>query len=71
METSKLSTNGYITVPVKLRRKYGMKKGTKVIFIEEGNNLVLQPLTKEYFGKYAGIFNDEGNELEVLKEGNK
>ncbi|MBM4166472.1 MAG: AbrB/MazE/SpoVT family DNA-binding domain-containing protein [Ignavibacteria bacterium] len=71
METSKLSANGYITVPARLRKKYGMKKGTKYVFIEVGENIILQPITKNYFEKYVGIFNDEGNELQILMEEKK
>ena len=71
METSTVSANGYITVPARIRKKFGMKKGTKCIFITDGEKIILQPITKKYFDKYAGIFNDEGNELSILLEERK
>lgn len=43
-----LTTRGRFVIPAKLRRKYGMRKGTKVAFVEEKGRLVLQPITPEF-----------------------
>ena len=41
-----LTTRGRLVIPAALRRKYGIRKGTKVAFVEEDHRLVLQPLTR-------------------------
>ena len=43
-----VSTRGRFVIPAELRRKYGMRKGTKVAFVEERGRLVLQPLAIKF-----------------------
>ncbi len=68
METSVITSKGQIVIPVKIRRKYGMKNGTKVAFIEQGDKLIVQPLDKDYFNKLAGILDEKGKMLKSLME---
>jgi len=42
-------------IPAKLRRKYGLKPGTKLLFIERNNEILLQPVTKEYVRSVHGM----------------
>jgi bifunctional DNA-binding transcriptional regulator/antitoxin component of YhaV-PrlF toxin-antitoxin module len=58
-------------IPVKIRRKYGMKNGIKVAFIEQGDKVMIQPLDKEYFNKLAGILDEKGKMLKSLMEDKK
>lgn len=71
METSTMTVKGQILVPAKIRKREGMKKGTIIIFIEKGDDIIIKPLSKDYFERYAGIFNDKGNELDILLEERK
>ena len=68
METSVITSKGQIVIPVKIRRKYGMKNGTKVAFIEQGDKLIVQPLDKDYFNKLAGILDEKGKMLKSLMQ---
>ena len=43
------SAKGQIVIPSALREKYGIKKGTRVEFLEEGGKIVLLPRTVEQF----------------------
>jgi AbrB family looped-hinge helix DNA binding protein len=43
------SAKGQIVIPSVLREKYGIKKGTRVEFVEEGGKIVLLPQTMEQF----------------------
>lgn len=43
------SAKGEIVIPFALREKYGIKKGTRVEFVEEGGKIVLVPRTMEQF----------------------
>lgn len=71
METSVVTTKGQIVVPVKIRRKFGIKKGTKVAFIEQNGKLLIQPLDKSYFESLAGILGTNGKMMKSLMEDKK
>ncbi len=71
METSVVTVKGQIVVPSKIRTKFGIKKGTKVAFIEQNGKLIIQPLDKNYFGSLAGILGTEGKMLKSLMEDKK
>lgn len=71
METSIVTVKGQIVIPSKLRRKLGIKKGTKVAFIEQNGKLILQPLDKNYFESLAGILGTDGKMLRSLLEDKK
>jgi len=45
MESVKVSSEGRITIPIGLRKKLGVKPGTKVVFEGRGNEIIAHPLT--------------------------
>lgn len=67
METSVVTVKGQIVVPVNIRRKFGIKKGMKIAFIEQEGKLIIRPLDKSYFESLAGILGTEGKILKSLK----
>lgn len=71
METAVVTSKGQIVIPVKIRRKLGIKGGSKVALIEQGDKLIIQPLDKEYFNKLAGILGEKGKMLKSLMEDKK
>ena len=71
METSVVTIKGQIVVPVKIRRKFGIKKGTKIAFIEQNGKLIIQPLDKGYFESLAGILGTDGKLLKSLMDDKK
>ena len=69
METSITTNKGQIVVPKKLRSKYGIKKGTRVAFIDKNGELVLRVMDKEYFRSFVGITKGAGSAIdELMKE---
>lgn len=66
METSVVTVKGQIVLPKKIRTKFGIKKGTKIAFIEQNGKLIIQPLDKRYFESLAGILGTEGEMLKSL-----
>ena len=60
MTTAVVTTKGQIVIPSIIRRHFNIKKGTKLCVLEEGDKIVLQPLTQDYFDKMAGILNTKG-----------
>lgn len=71
METAVVTTKGQIVIPVGIRRKYGIKNGSKVAFIEQEGKLIIQSLDKEYFNKLAGIIDEKGKMLKSLMDDKK
>ena len=56
-----LSTiKGQIVIPAKLRRKYGIKEGTKIILIDAGDSIILKPITEQYLLKLQGSLKGSG-----------
>ena len=67
-EVSTVTTKGQLVIPAKLRRKYAIRKGTQVAFVEEKNRLVLQPLTPEFIRSLRGSLKGEPSASKVLRE---
>ena len=64
-EVSTVTTKGQLVIPAKLRRKYAIRKGTQVAFVEENNRLVLQPLTPEFVRSLRGSLKSEPSALKI------
>ena len=65
-EVSTVTTKGQLVIPAKLRRKYSIKKGTQVAFVEEENRLILQPLTPEFIRSLRGCLGKDSSALDFL-----
>ena len=63
-----VTSKGQLVIPAKLRRKYGIGKGSRVSFIEEDHRLVLQPITEEYVESLWGSLKGGPSLSDALKE---
>jgi AbrB family looped-hinge helix DNA binding protein len=70
-EVSTVTTKGQLVIPAKLRRKYAIREGTQVAFVEEENRLVLQPLTPEFVKSLRGSLKADPSALKLLLEDRK
>ena len=61
-----VTAKGQVVIPAELRRKYGIKPGTKVCFIERGQEIILQPVTKEYFRSLVGMLKSKTSMTKAL-----
>lgn len=68
MTTAVATTKGQIVIPSKIRRRHNIKRGTKLSIVEKGDQIVLQPLTEEYFEKMAGVLNTKGKLAKTVLE---
>ncbi len=68
MTTTVVTIKGQIVIPSQIRRRHGIKKGTRVCLIERSGEIILKPITREYFDKVAGILGKEGKPLEALRK---
>ena len=71
VETSVVTTKGQLVIPAQIRRRHGIKRGTRICLIEHGEEIVLRPLTREYFQKTAGMLGTGGKVLKALLEDRK
>ena len=68
METSVLTTKGQLLIPKRLRNKYGIKSGVKVVFEETDKGVLITPMNEKYFESFAGILKSTGNLKEEMKK---
>jgi AbrB family looped-hinge helix DNA binding protein len=53
------TSKGQLVIPAEIRRKHGIRAGTKVKFSEdEFGRIVLQPITDEYIDRLMGCLAD-------------
>ena len=77
MEVAKITSKGQITIPVDIRKRLGLKEGSKVLFMEDGNRVYLMNSTMvalydaqaEFRGiaEEAGIY-DESDIVDMIKD---
>ena len=69
MNTAYVTSKGQLVVPSSiLRRRFGIKPGTRVNFVEEGDRIIFQPVTREYIRSFRGIFKLKPGEKSVVQE---
>lgn len=68
MDSSYVTSKGQLVVPSRIRRRFGIKPGTRVNFIEEGDRIIFQPVTREYIRSFRGLFKRKPGEKRVVQE---
>ena len=68
MDKSVVTVKGQVVIPSKLRRKFGIKRGTQVYFYERDGEMVIRPVTDEYLRSLAGITATKGKLLRALMD---
>ena len=69
MEMATVTSKGQLVIPIRIRRRYGIKAGTRVRFLERGQEIVIQPLTPAYIRSLRGILRDHPSlSQELLQE---
>jgi len=68
MNTAYVTSKGQLVVPSRIRRRFGIKPGTRVNFVEEGDRIIFQPVTREYISSFRGIFKQKPGEKSVVQE---
>ncbi len=61
------TVKGQIVIPASLRRKYGIKNGTKIIVTDAGDAIILKPVTEQYLKNLQGSLKGKGG-LKMLAE---
>jgi len=62
---------GQVIIPENLRKKFGIKIGTKIIFEDTGDGIKMIPITKSYIRNKAGFLGTGGKLKKILMIGIK
>ena len=68
MEVAKITSRGQVTIPIDIRKKLGVKEGDKIIFIEDGNRIVVANAAKIAFANMRAAFAGEAERLGLASE---
>ena len=63
-----VTTKGQIVIPAQMRKKLKIKKGTRLFIEEKDNELVIRPITPDYFENIAGMLSGKGKLTRALLE---
>ena len=70
MET-RATAKGQIVIPAILRRKYEIKEGTRIVISDNGDSIILKPITEEYLKKLQGSLKGRGALKVIIDERRK
>lgn len=67
-ETATVTSKGQLVIPARLRKRFGIKKGTRVSFVEDNGRMIVQPVTREFIRSLQGSLKGEPSLLDFLLE---
>jgi AbrB family looped-hinge helix DNA binding protein len=59
MDTGNVTTKGQLVIPARIRRRFGIKAGTRIRFLERDGEIVLQPVTSAAIRGLCGILKSD------------
>lgn len=68
MDKAVVTVKGQVVIPSRLRRRFGIKKGTQVYLYERDHEIIIKPITDEYIRTMAGMTGTKGKLLKALME---
>jgi AbrB family looped-hinge helix DNA binding protein len=66
-----MTSQGKITIPKTLRRKYGIRQGTRIVVTDVDGSITLRPMTDPYFRRLQGSLNGMGAFKALMDERHK
>lgn len=71
VDTSTVTSKGQLVIPARLRRRFGIKRGTVIAFVEEDGRIIVQPVNREFIRGLRGSLKGEPSVLKLLLEERK
>jgi len=68
MDTSALTVKGQLLIPKRIRNKYGMESGVKIVFEETEDGVIIRPMNDSYFKSFKGVLKSTGKLKEELQQ---
>ena len=65
-EMGTVTSKGQLVIPARLRRRFGIRKGTLVSFQEEEGRLIVQPVTRDFIRRLRGSLKGKSSALKTL-----
>ena len=60
IEYATVKNKGQVVIPVDIRRRFQIDKGTRVSFLEDAGRLFIQPVTDEFIDDMKGMLAGRG-----------
>lgn len=82
IEITSMSTKGQVVIPASMRKKLNIQGGSKLIVVQDGDNILLKPIEKPKDNEFDKIIQladqlrkeidlNEGDVLEAIKSSRK
>lgn len=68
MELAKVTSKGQITIPVEIRKKLGINNGDKVLFVEDGDKIIIMNSTLSALKEAQTAFKGEAEKAGLRNE---
>ena len=68
MELAKVTSKGQITIPIAIRNALGIREGDKILFMEEGDRVILTNASTNALLKAQETFQGAAEELGIKNE---
>jgi bifunctional DNA-binding transcriptional regulator/antitoxin component of YhaV-PrlF toxin-antitoxin module len=65
-QIARVTTQARIIIPSRLEARYRIQEGSRIAFIEEGDRLFLQPLTRSFIHRLRGSLKGHPSPLKLL-----
>jgi AbrB family looped-hinge helix DNA binding protein len=67
-EFGTFTSKGQLVIPARMRRKFGIRKGTRVAIVEEDHRIILQPVTEDFIESLWGSLKGGPSLSDLLKK---
>lgn len=68
MELAKVTSKGQITIPIAIRKALGIREGDKILFMEEGDRVIITNASTNALLKAQEAFQGMAEELGIKNE---
>ena len=68
MELAKITSKGQITIPIEIRKRLNLREGDKVVFITDGDKVIIENSTKLAIKEAQAAFEGLAEELGLNSE---
>ena len=67
MAVATISSKGWVVIPVDMRKKYDLRPGRQVVFVDYGNMLAVMPMLDDPVDDAIGLLAGDTSLTEVLR----
>jgi AbrB family looped-hinge helix DNA binding protein len=67
MYTAKVGKRGQVTIPIAIRRRLGLEEGDQVAVVPQGEQIVLQPLTRTLLDLRGSVPVSEPQDFDAIR----